>query len=97
MRKGLLASACILTVGLCAFLGARMQTDTVKLRLAAALGSGGEELEQAVRRLLADEAERGRLGRASRELVLALQGATERTIGLVARLLHADSAGSQAA
>jgi hypothetical protein len=33
MRKGLLAGACILTVALCAFLGARMQTDTVKVRL----------------------------------------------------------------
>jgi 3-deoxy-D-manno-octulosonic-acid transferase len=63
----------------------------------AAVQVGGEELEQVVRRLLADAAERARLGGAARELVLAQQGATERTIDLLARLLHADQAGGRAA
>jgi 3-deoxy-D-manno-octulosonic-acid transferase len=64
---------------------------------AAVQVGGGEELEQVVRRLLADAAERARLGGAARELVLAQQGATERTIDLLARLLHAGTAGGRAA
>jgi 3-deoxy-D-manno-octulosonic-acid transferase len=64
---------------------------------AAVQVGGSDELEQVVRRLLADAAERTRLGGAARELVLAQQGATERTIDLLAGLLHGDSAGGQAA
>ena len=45
------------------------------------------ELEQAVSRLLGDDAERHRLGLAARKLVLAQQGATARTIDLLGRLL----------
>ncbi len=45
------------------------------------------ELEAAARRLLADADERQRLGTAARELVLRQQGATERSIALLASLL----------
>jgi 3-deoxy-D-manno-octulosonic-acid transferase len=68
------------------------------VKAGAAIQVGGaEEMEQVVRRLLADGAERARLGGAARELVLAQQGATERTIDLLAGLLHADRAGGRAA
>jgi 3-deoxy-D-manno-octulosonic-acid transferase len=48
----------------------------------------GEELEGVVRLLLADEGERRRMGTAARAFVLAQQGATERTVGLLGALLE---------
>jgi 3-deoxy-D-manno-octulosonic-acid transferase len=59
--------------------------------------SGGEELDRVVRQLLGDAAERARLGGAARELVLAQQGATERTIDLLDRLLRGRQAEGRAA
>jgi 3-deoxy-D-manno-octulosonic-acid transferase len=44
-------------------------------------------LEAAVRRLLADDGERARMGAAARRFVREQQGATERTLALLARLM----------
>jgi 3-deoxy-D-manno-octulosonic-acid transferase len=52
----------------------------------------GEELGRVVRRLLADAEERRRLGPAARAFVLAQQGATERTVGLLGELLERPAA-----
>jgi 3-deoxy-D-manno-octulosonic-acid transferase len=54
-------------------------------------------LETVVQRLLADLLERVRLGSAARELVLQQQGATERTITLLDRLIQHRQAGPRAA
>jgi 3-deoxy-D-manno-octulosonic-acid transferase len=48
-----------------------------------------EALERVVKRLLADAAERYRLGAAARDFVQGQQGATERTVDLLDALLHA--------
>ncbi len=48
----------------------------------------GAELEVVVRRLIASLDERAQMGSAARTLVLQQQGATERTIENIARLLH---------
>jgi hypothetical protein len=53
----------------------------------------GAELEKVVPRLLGDPAERRRLGRAARGLVLAQQGATERTLDELDRLLSSRATG----
>jgi len=45
-------------------------------------------LEHAVRRLLGDEAERERMGHAARGFVMKQQGATERTLALLEKLLQ---------
>jgi 3-deoxy-D-manno-octulosonic-acid transferase len=64
--------------------------DTV-LRLTEAGGAvevkDADELGDVVRRFLGDEAERRRLGQAARNLVLAQQGATDRTVDALDRLL----------
>jgi 3-deoxy-D-manno-octulosonic-acid transferase len=54
-------------------------------------------LEEALRLLLADAAERSRLGRAARAFVLGQQGATARTVELLSALLIRDERGCQAA
>jgi 3-deoxy-D-manno-octulosonic-acid transferase len=60
------------------------------MRAEAALQVGNAtELETAVRRLLRDAAERQRLGAAARRLVLQQQGATQRTVEYLDRLLPA--------
>jgi 3-deoxy-D-manno-octulosonic-acid transferase len=57
-------------------------------RADAALQVGdAAELEAVVRRLLADGSERQRLGAAAHRLVLQQQGATQRTVALLDRLL----------
>jgi 3-deoxy-D-manno-octulosonic-acid transferase len=56
-----------------------------------------QELEAAVRRLLAEPAERARLGEAARQLVHAQQGATARTVDLLDRLLARARTGRQVA
>ncbi|MCS6977518.1 MAG: 3-deoxy-D-manno-octulosonic acid transferase [Gemmatales bacterium] len=64
--------------------------DTVERLLenqAAIQVADAAELEQVTLRLLGDEAERRRLGEAARRLVLSQQGATERTLDLLHRLL----------
>jgi 3-deoxy-D-manno-octulosonic-acid transferase len=55
------------------------------------------ELERATARLLGDVEERQRIGTAAREFVLRQQGATERTIGLLGRLLDLRNDRSRAA
>jgi hypothetical protein len=55
MRKGFLAGACILALGLCAFLGARAQTDTVKVRLRLADAQDGSGQAGIVRILRKDD------------------------------------------
>jgi 3-deoxy-D-manno-octulosonic-acid transferase len=48
--------------------------------------SDGADLEDAVRKLLADAGQRERLGRAARAFVLAQQGATEQTVTLLGEM-----------
>jgi 3-deoxy-D-manno-octulosonic-acid transferase len=55
------------------------------------------ELEEQIRRLLADPEERRAAGQAARAFVLAQQGATERTLNLLDRLLAASAKTEQAA
>ncbi len=54
------------------------------------------ELGIVVRRLLEEEGQRRRMGAAARDFVLAQQGATERTIGLLEGLLRARASGRAA-
>jgi 3-deoxy-D-manno-octulosonic-acid transferase len=54
-------------------------------------------LENAIRRLLADPAERARLGSTARELVLQQQGATDRTVTLLDELITATKTPPRAA
>jgi 3-deoxy-D-manno-octulosonic-acid transferase len=56
-----------------------------------------EELEEVIRRLLADAGERRAAGQAARAFVLAQQGATGRTLDLLDKLLVASAAKEQAA
>lgn len=55
---------------------------------AAVQVQSAEELSETIRRLLSDPAERQRLGEAARLLVQTQQGATERTLDGLDRLLH---------
>jgi 3-deoxy-D-manno-octulosonic-acid transferase len=55
------------------------------------------EVEEVVLRLLADAGERAAAGKAARSFVLAQQGATERTLALLDRLLPIVSTVEQAA
>ncbi len=55
----------------------------------------GRELEDALIRLLADEAERGRMGRAARAIVEANRGATVRTLDAIAGILPLPTAGGE--
>jgi 3-deoxy-D-manno-octulosonic-acid transferase len=74
--------------------------DTVERLLVAGAAvqvGNAAELEAVVRRLLRDEAERQRLGRAAQHLVRAQQGATERTIDLLDELIAASVAHHRAA
>jgi 3-deoxy-D-manno-octulosonic-acid transferase len=59
--------------------------------------SSAAELETIVRRLLADPEERRAAGKAARAFVLAQQGATERTLELLDRLLARRSESNRAA
>lgn len=59
--------------------------------------SDARELEQVIRRLLADTAERQRRGTAAQRFVIAQQGATGRTLDLLDQLLPDPKATSQAA
>jgi 3-deoxy-D-manno-octulosonic-acid transferase len=54
-------------------------------------------LQQVVEHLLSDEPERQRLGEAAQQLVRSQQGATERTVECLSRLLLADSGWTRAA
>ncbi len=54
-------------------------------------------LEEAVHQLLADAAKRQYMGEKARAFVLAQQGATQRTLDLLERLLHDEYAGERAA
>jgi 3-deoxy-D-manno-octulosonic-acid transferase len=57
---------------------------------AAVQVAGAPELENTIRRLLGDPAERGRLGEAARVLVASQQGATERTLDLLDQFLSGE-------
>jgi 3-deoxy-D-manno-octulosonic-acid transferase len=70
----------------------RLVTAKGAIQVANAAG-----LEAAVRRLLADAAERQRLGNAARELVRSQQGATDRTLDLLDRFLAGRSVLGRAA
>jgi 3-deoxy-D-manno-octulosonic-acid transferase len=62
-------------------------TEALLAREAARVVPGAAELTAAVHRLLSEPAERARLGNAARQFVLSQQGATDRTIQLLARVM----------
>jgi len=64
---------------------------------AAAQVAGAAALEAAVRRLLADAEERRRMGVAARDFVHRQQGATERTVALLGRLVSGNGQQAHAA
>jgi 3-deoxy-D-manno-octulosonic-acid transferase len=68
----------------------RATADRLRAAQAAVQIGDRAELEKTLRRLSHDAAERGRLGAAARQLVLAQQGATERTLELMKGLLQED-------
>jgi 3-deoxy-D-manno-octulosonic-acid transferase len=74
--------------------------DTVRLLLVAGGAiqvNNAAELEAVLRKLFSDAPERARLGKNAQQLVARQQGATERTIALLDRLLAERSPVSRAA